>query len=346
MAPLPGALAPSTRTGDRAIMNRPSLSVIMPNYNHGRYLREALAAIGAQPYQPAEILVVDDASTDDSLAVLEELCRSNPRIRFLRNEKNMGVVGTINRGLENVTGDYITVPGADDKTLPGLFEKSLAVLSRNPSAALCSSLSYLVGEDLRPLGDVYCPVIAKTPCYMPPGEVLQKLKTYGSWFLGNTTIYRRSALIESGGFLPELSSYSDGFISLALALKYGACFIPERLACWRRLPAGFSSQTSAVPAESLRIMELAGHLMRTRYRDLFPDDFIRHWERDWFFNLLDDTLAFQRDTIAHLKNKAPSQTARDRFNLNLLLAGNAAQRLLARSFHVTRLRRLLLRRFS
>lgn len=324
-------------------MKQPSLSVVMPNYNHGLYLREALAAIGSQSYPPVEILVVDDASTDDSVAVLEELRRDNPRIRFLRNEKNQGVNGTLRRGLENVAGDYVMCAGADDKILPGLFEKSMAVLSRNPQAAFCSSLSYLVGEDLRPIGDVYCPVVSKTPCYMPPEEVLQKLKIYGSWFLGNTTIYRRSALLESGGFLPELSSYSDGFMYLVLALKYGACFVPERLACWRRLPAGLSAQTGSVPAESLRIMERAGHLMRTRYRELFPEDFIRQWERDWFFNLLDDTLARQGDALAGLKNKAPHQTARDRFNLNLLLAGNSAQRLLARSFHVARLRRFLLR---
>ena len=328
-------------------MNRPSLSVIVPNYNHGRYLREALTAIGAQSYRPMEILVVDDASTDDSLAVLEELCRSEPGLRFLRNEKNKGVIETLNRGLENVTGDYVMCAGADDKVLPGLFEKSLALLSANPSAALCSSRSCLVGEDLRPLGDVYCPAISKTPCCLPPGEVLQKLKTYGTWFLGNTTIYKRSALMgELGGFLPELSSYCDTFNSLVLALKYGACFIPENLACWRRLPAGLSAKTGSAPAESLRIMGRAGQLMRTRYRELFPEEYIREWERDWFFNLLDDTLAFQRDTIARLKNEAPSPTVRDRFNLNLLLAGNSAQRLLARSFHLTRFKRLLLRRLT
>ena len=327
-------------------MNRPSLSVIVPNYNHGRYLRDAVSAIGAQSYPATEILVVDDASSDDSLAVLEELGRSHPQLRVLRNEKNLGVIATLNRGLENVTGDYVMCAGADDKILPGLFEKSMALLSRNPSAALCSSRSYLVGEDLSPLGDVNTPVVSKTPSFMPPGEVLRKLKTYGIWFLGNTTIYRRGALREFGGFLPELSSYCDTFASLTLALTYGACFIPERLAVWRRLPAGLSSQTGAAPAESLRIMERAGGLMRSRHPGLFPEDFIRQWERDWFFNLLDDALIRQRDEIARLKKNTPSQSARDRFNFNLLLAGNAAQRLLARSFHLARLKRFLLRRLS
>ena len=327
-------------------MSRPSLSVIVPNYNHGRYLREAVAAIAAQSYPPAEILVVDDASTDDSLAVLEELRRGDPRIQYLRNESNRGVIATLNRGLENVSGDYVMCAGADDKVLPGLFQKSMAVLIQNPSAALCSSRSRLVGEDLSPLGDVYCPAISKTACFMPPAEVLEKLKTYGIWFLGNTTIYRRGPLLEVGGFLPELSSYCDTFDSLVLALTHGACFVPENLACWRRLPAGLSSLTGSAPAESLRIMERAGALMRTRYRALFPDDFIRSWERDWYFNLLDDTLAHQRDAIARLKSLVPSATARDRFNLNLLLAGNAAQRLLARFFHAARFKRFLLRRFS
>lgn len=327
-------------------MSRPSLSVIMPNYNHGRYLREALAAVGAQSYRPKEILVVDDASTDDSVAVLEELRRENPLIRLLRNEKNLGAIGAVNRGLENASGDYVVGASADDKVLPGFFEKTMAALALEPRAALCSSLSYLVGEDLRPLGDVYCPIVSKTPRYLPPAEVLRKLKTHGSWFLGNTTVYQRRALLDEGGFPPELSSYSDGFVSLVLALRHGACFVPERLACWRRLPDGFSARSGAVPAESLRTMERAGALMRTRYRDLFPDDFIRLWERDWFFNLLDDTLASQRDALARLKSGTPSGAVRDRLKLDLLLAGNAAQRLLARSFHGARLKRLLLRRLS
>jgi glycosyltransferase involved in cell wall biosynthesis len=326
-------------------MNRPSLSVIMPNYNHGRFLRQSLAAIAEQSYQPAEILVVDDASTDDSLAILSELCFNNRRIRLLRNERNMGVIATLNHGLANVTGDYVVGASADDKILPGLFEKSLNILIANPSAALCSSLSYLVGEDLQPIGDVYCPIVSKTPAYLPPEDVLRKLRSYGSWFLGNTTIYKRGALLEAGGFLPELSSYCDGFVSLVLALKHGACFIPERLACWRRLPSGFSAQSSVDPAQSLRIMEVAGRLMRARHRELFPEDFIRQWERDWFFNLLDDTLTFQRDELARLKGAAPSPAALNRLKLNLLLGQNAAQRLLARSFHGARLRRFLLRSF-
>jgi hypothetical protein len=327
-------------------VNKPTLSVIMPNYNHGRFLREALAAVAAQSYAPVEILVIDDGSTDDSVAIVSELAKKNPLIRLLRNEKNLGVIATMNRGLQAATGDYLLGASADDKILPGLFEKSMDLLSRNPSAALCSSLSYLADEDLKPIGDVYCPVVAKSPRYLPPAEVLQKLKTHGSWFLGNTTVYRRAALVEAGGFMPELSSYTDGFISLVLALKHGACFLPERLACWRRLSSGFSSQSAAGPTESLKIMARAGELMRTRYRDLFPEEFVALWERDWFFNLLDDTLAFQGNTIAHLKKNAPSPTARDRFNLNLLLSGNKAQRILARSFHVARLRRFFLRSFS
>jgi glycosyltransferase involved in cell wall biosynthesis len=327
-------------------MSRPSLSVIMPNYNHGRFLRQSLAAIAEQSAPAAEILVVDDASTDDSLEILAELRARDRRIRVLRHEKNLGAIAALNRGLAEASGDCVYGASADDKVMPGFFEKSLDLLAAHPGAGLCSSRSYLVGEDLEPRGEVYCPLVSKTSAYLDAAEVRRKLKACGSWFLGNTTLYRRGALAAAGGYLPELASFCDGYASLSLALKHGACFIPEKLACWRRLPAGFSSGTASDPAQSLRIMEAAARLMRTRDRELFDEDFVRRWERDWFFNLLDDTLAAQRAALARLKAAVPAPTARDRVNLNLLLAQNAAQRLLARTFHAARLRRFLLRRLA
>src|SRR6267378_1457403 len=109
-------------------MDLPSLSVVVPNYNHARYLPTCLKAILAQSVTPIELIVVDDASTDNSIEVIKQFVTQNPLVRLVQNEKNMGVALTQNRGLTLARGEYIFMQAADDEVLPGLFEKSLRLL--------------------------------------------------------------------------------------------------------------------------------------------------------------------------------------------------------------------------
>jgi glycosyltransferase involved in cell wall biosynthesis len=109
----------------------------MCNYNYGRYIGDAFEAILSQSYSPAEIIVLDDGSTDNSVAVIEEYAKKYVSIRFLKNEKNMGLNYSINRCLEASSGEYIYWAGSDDKVLPGFFEKSTNLLAQYPQAGLC-----------------------------------------------------------------------------------------------------------------------------------------------------------------------------------------------------------------
>ncbi len=120
-------------------INRARLSIVLLNYNHARYIGEALQAILGQSYKPWEVIIVDDASTDNSIDVIEKFIRRDPTVRLLKNEHNMGVERSANRGLEYASGDYIFSAAADDKILPGLFEKSIRMLALYPQAGLCCS---------------------------------------------------------------------------------------------------------------------------------------------------------------------------------------------------------------
>ena len=93
-----------------AVLSRavPELSVVVPNYNHARYLESALRAHLEQTRPPLEVIVVDDASTDDSVAIVERLARDHPRLRLIRLAKNGGVNAAINRGLREARGDYVS----------------------------------------------------------------------------------------------------------------------------------------------------------------------------------------------------------------------------------------------
>src|SRR5258708_4948524 len=104
------------------------LSVILPSYNHAAYLGAALAGLLAQARPADEILLIDDASTDDSLAVAEGYAARYPQITVVRNPRNLGCVANLNRGLAMARGEFVYCGAADDVTYPKLFESGLALL--------------------------------------------------------------------------------------------------------------------------------------------------------------------------------------------------------------------------
>src|SRR5262245_27479734 len=137
------------------------LTAIIPNYNHGRYLPRAIRALADQRPAADEILVIDDGSSDDSIAVLRSFAEGVPTLRIIRNSQNCGPILTLNRGIAEARGDYIYLGAADDIALPGLFSTGLKLLELHPDAAFACAECRLVsdtGADLgirppaRPLG--------------------------------------------------------------------------------------------------------------------------------------------------------------------------------------------------
>ena len=143
-------------------MKKGTLSVVISNYNHAHYLPESLQAILSQSYRPLEVIVIDDASTDNSVDVIESFARKDPIVHLYRNEQNRGVFFSANRGLNLAAGEYIYWAAADDRVCPGFFEKSMDILAQYPQAGLCSSLFKLIGENGEDKGWVRSPVISQT----------------------------------------------------------------------------------------------------------------------------------------------------------------------------------------
>lgn len=229
-------------------MELPGLSVVIPNYNHAQYLPRCLEAIFAQSVQPQEILVIDDASTDDSIQVIESYARRFPHLRLIRNERNQGVIPTINRGLQMAAGDLFYSAAADDNILPGLFEKSLILLSQHPQAALCCSIGKwqdAVSGSVRMAGET----MADTACYLSPARLVE-LETQSRLLIASqTVIIKKEALLKAGQFIPELKWFCDWFANYVAGFREGICFVPEALTVFNTQPASYSkSGRSKKPA--------------------------------------------------------------------------------------------------
>ena len=110
----------------------PQVTVLMPVFNGGKYLRDAVASILGQTFQDFEFLVVDDGSRDQTQKILRSF--SDPRLRVLTNAQNEGIWQSVNKGLACARGVYIARMDADDIALPERLEKQAAYLDQHPGA--------------------------------------------------------------------------------------------------------------------------------------------------------------------------------------------------------------------
>lgn len=132
----------------------PTISVLMPVFNAQKDLRQAIDSILKQSFSDFEFLIIDDGSTDQSVEIVESY--TDPRIRFLRNPKNLGLVPTLNRGLSEARGKYIARMDADDISEPLRFESQAALLENN-QADICGGLFRIIDADGKVTGDVSVP---------------------------------------------------------------------------------------------------------------------------------------------------------------------------------------------
>ncbi|MBN9520381.1 glycosyltransferase family 2 protein [bacterium] len=204
-------------------MTAPTLSVLLPNYNHADFLPKCLDEILGQSFTDFELIVVDDASTDDSVRVIEEYARRDDRIRFYRNPQNLGVVATLNRCLGLARGEFAHGAASDDYVLPGYFEEAVALLRAHPTAGLATGLVDCVSDDGRL---VYRGpgMWAAEPAYLSPDELVRRATECG---VPGPAVWRRDLFLAAGGYKPELKWHCDWFALQVVAFRHGACFIPR-----------------------------------------------------------------------------------------------------------------------
>ena len=112
------------------------VSVVVPCYNYGHYLPGCVESIVNQPFVDVEVIIVDDASPDGSVAVAHALAAADSRVRVIAHAQNKGHIATYNDGLAEVTGDYAVLLSADDLLVPGALARAVALMQANPEVGL------------------------------------------------------------------------------------------------------------------------------------------------------------------------------------------------------------------
>jgi glycosyltransferase involved in cell wall biosynthesis len=125
-------------SAEQKIMN-PRLSFGMPVYNGEHFVSEALDSLLAQTFQDFEIVIADNASTDRTGEICRSYASRDPRIRYFRNDKNIGAAGNHNLVVERSTGEFFMWMSHDDICIPTYVENCVAILEKDPGIVLCYS---------------------------------------------------------------------------------------------------------------------------------------------------------------------------------------------------------------
>ncbi len=203
------------------------LSVVMCNYNFGRYIESALEGFAQQTKFPDELILIDDASTDNSRDIIESYVRNFPQIIFIKNEKRRGAYESANRGLHRAKGEYIYFACSDDFILPNFIEITLSSLKAHPEAGFACSEPFYFHKKKE--GEK-CNEQTSFPSQFYPREEVAKFKQENHTFLGHTSIYKRSYVLQAGGVQKNTGPLCDWFFSHVIALRHGFVFIKAVLA--------------------------------------------------------------------------------------------------------------------
>lgn len=166
---------------------RPIVTVLLPAFNAEKYIRESIDSILNQAFTDFELLIINDGSTDKTEEII--LSYNDPRIRYYKNETNLKLIKSLNKGIDLARGKYIARMDADDISLPNRLKEQVEFMENHRDIAACSSLMYLMTEknikqwDYYPaktsIGCNFCSIY-RTPLAHPAAffktEILKKYK--------------------------------------------------------------------------------------------------------------------------------------------------------------------------
>ena len=236
----------------------PAVSVIIPNYNHARFLRARVDSVLSQTFRDFDVLLMDDASKDDSREVINEYA-DDDRITVLLNSQNSGSpFKQWNAGVQRATGTYIWIAESDDVADARFLERLIEVLEQNRSVGLAYCQSIRIDQDGNELGTLLDYVDDLAPGrwnndYVASGEdeirtCLAKRCTIPN---ASAVVFRREVYSAVGGADPALTLTGDHLVWIKMAAEADVAFIKEPLNYFRQ-HAGTVRSSSEKQVSSFR----------------------------------------------------------------------------------------------
>ena len=224
---------------------QPTVSVVMSAYNAGLYLAEALESILKQTYGDFECIVIDDGSTDDTLAILRAYARRDDRLRVSSRE-NRGLIASLNEGIDLARGELIARMDADDVALPRRLERQVDRLRQTGDVVALGTRIVLIDQAGRPLKRWNHRLVHEE-------IVARLLRGDGSALTHPTVMMRREAVMAVGGYDERFEAAEDFDLYLKLSEVGRLENLDEVLLYWRQHPASVNATRSELWTSKKRL---------------------------------------------------------------------------------------------
>lgn len=225
------------------------VSIIIPCYNQAEYVKEAIESALNQTYENIEIVVINDASTDNSAEVIKEFANKNLKIIFLDEKVNKGVVKSRNLAIEKCSGDYILPVDADDKIAPTFVEKAVKILDEDDEIRIVYSRIMFFGAINKEL---------KLEKFNPNRIIFNNC-------ISNTAVYRKSDFASVGGYKDYMKDgWEDwnmwlSILEIAPNKEKCAYQIDEFMCFYRQFGGGSRSDFNLDTKNKLYVNMVANH---------------------------------------------------------------------------------------
>jgi glycosyltransferase involved in cell wall biosynthesis len=219
----------------------------MTTYNRAKYLPQAFDSVIAQSYLDWELLVVDDNSSDNTGMVVRRYSSNDARIKYFRNDTNLGIEKSRNLGLSKCGGEFVAVLDSDDAwTDRAKLQKQIEFLENNPAHVLCGCQARVIDEDGLEIGYI-------THALDDAG--IRDAMLLSNQFVHSSAVFRKNAAVSAGGYGGYMIGEDyDLFLNIGLKGKFAN--MPDTMVDYRRHSAGVTWKNKVVSAgEHLKIIK-------------------------------------------------------------------------------------------
>jgi alpha-1,3-rhamnosyltransferase len=237
-------------------LNQPLVSVIIPSYNHEKYVEQAIMSVVSQTYKNIELIIIDDGSKDKSPYLINELINRVDSSKIIFEiQNNMGLCKTLNKAIRMANGEFIAILASDDMYLPNRIEECVNVLLTT-KANVCAVYSdgFMIDENGKKIGKY------SDKFKVPLSKNTYKELLLRDWIPALSVLYRKSSLLECGLF-DENIEIEDYDMLLRLAQKFKFKYIPKLLFLYRLHGSNYSSDGKKMDEQL--------DLIVNKYKDLY-----------------------------------------------------------------------------
>lgn len=186
-----------------------SIDVAVPCYQYGRFLRDSVGSILKQPVEPLRVLIIDNASTDNSLEVAQQLASEDSRVEIISHKSNLGQQASFNEAIEWASADYFMTLDADDVLAQGCLARAIPIMDRDPNLVLCHGVERCIVGEIPPDLDRSDETQDANWRISTGIDFIRRLCSKGYNFIGNTTVVRRTSAQKTIGHYDTSLKYAN-----------------------------------------------------------------------------------------------------------------------------------------